>query len=272
MFLFYNDSSEFEARAAYAAALGHHNGTELPRRLVEVFHSRALLWIVQFAFACTFALFVCFMAYRQQGPANLDAGALGNTKTPPSWSPECERSYSFRHWQRDIMLWALATDLQPHQLAAAVVLRLGGVARDIARDLTPQQLAAGGQVNMPGQGMVNLDGLGFLMHGLETRFGPLAEETNLISMTERMTFRRIPSEPTDSLLARFDTLRGRAAAANLVMSIPGLCFILLNAVGLTTEQRLQLLTPLQGRMPANDAEFGVVVAYLRRMASHCRAR
>ena len=51
----------------------------------------------------------------------------------------------------------MTTDLNAQQQAAAVVLRLGGIARDIARDLTPQQLAGGDNVDF-GQGPVAVDG------------------------------------------------------------------------------------------------------------------
>ena len=258
----------------YSAAQHNDSSTAVPllgrtaihRRLIGMQPIARLNEFVTVALSCTFLSFVCFMAFRP--PQALDPGNLGSLKIPPSWSPERERVYPFRHFQRDVMVWALATDLHPHQLAAAVVLRLGGVARDISRDLTAQQLAQGGNIQVPGQGIAQVDGLTFLMTQLQHRFGQLTEETNLISMVDLMSFKRLQGEPTDALLARFDSLRHRAAQANLLISVQGLCFILLNAVGISTEQRLQLLAPLQGRMPNDDAEFNAIVAYLRRMAHH----
>ena len=53
-----------------------------------------------------------------------------NYRIPPSWSPEQEHNYSFRAYMTDIALWIMLTDLQPHQQCAAIVMRLGGAARE----------------------------------------------------------------------------------------------------------------------------------------------
>ena len=56
-----------------------------------------------------------------------------NYRIPPYWTPEFEQNYSFRAYMTDISIWILLTDLQPHQQAAAIVMRLGGAARELAR-------------------------------------------------------------------------------------------------------------------------------------------
>ena len=47
----------------------------------------------------------------------------------------------------DISLWVMLTDLAPRQQCAAIIMRLGGQARDLARMITPQDIVAGGMRN-----------------------------------------------------------------------------------------------------------------------------
>jgi hypothetical protein len=55
-------------------------------------------------------------------------------RDPPAWSPEREASYPFRFWTQDLLAWAiLATDIDPAQQTAAIILQLSGSARDLAR-------------------------------------------------------------------------------------------------------------------------------------------
>ena len=67
-----------------------------------------------------------------------------NYRIPPAWSPENEASYSFRAYFTDISLWIMLTGLAPHQQCAAIVMRLGGAAREMARMITPQEMVQGG--------------------------------------------------------------------------------------------------------------------------------
>ena len=70
-----------------------------------------------------------------------------NYRIPPSWSPENDQHYSFRAYMTDISLWIMLTDLQPHQECAAIIMRLGGGAREMARMITPQEIMNGGILN-----------------------------------------------------------------------------------------------------------------------------
>ena len=67
-----------------------------------------------------------------------------NYRIPPSWSPETDSSYSFRAYMTDISLWVMLTDLAPHQQCAAIIMRLGGGARELARMISPQEIVTGG--------------------------------------------------------------------------------------------------------------------------------
>ena len=108
-----------------------------------------------------------------------------NYRIPPSWSPETDSSYSFRAYMTDISLWVMLTDLAPHQQTAALIMRLGGQARDLARMMSPQEIVAGGW-----RAGVLLDPVTYLLGALQMRFANLEEETRLQSMTEMLAFAR----------------------------------------------------------------------------------
>ena len=151
--------------------------------------------------------------------------------------------------------------MQVQQQAVAVILRLGGQARELARELTPEQVLHGGDVDG-----VHRDPLGFLMHHLSARFSPLGEEVALRSISDLTGFTRMPNERVDELISRFDTTHHRAnAQGNFQMSISGLAMKLLQACGVNHEQLLQVLSPIQGRLPQNEDELRQMQSYLRRM-------
>jgi hypothetical protein len=127
-------------------------------------------------------------------------------RVPPSWSPESDHSYSFRAFMTDIALWVMLTDLQPHQQCAAIITRLGGNAREVARMISPQEIMQGGVRNG-----IQLDPVSYLSAALQDRFAALGEETRLQSMTEMLEFARRPGESINSLLSRYEIVRLRAA-------------------------------------------------------------
>ena len=95
-----------------------------------------------------------------------------NYRIPPSWSPENDSNYSFRAYMTDISLWVMLTDMAPHQQCAAIIMRLGGQARELARMISPQEIVAGGIRD--GQ---LLDPVTYLLGALQSRFANLEEET-----------------------------------------------------------------------------------------------
>ena len=125
-----------------------------------------------------------------------------NYRIPPGWSPEHDHIYSFRAYMTDIGIWIMLTDLQPYQQAAAIVMRLGGAAREYCRMITPQELMQGGQI--AGQAV---DPVTYVLGTLHQRFSQLEEESRMVAMTEMLAFARKPNEPANSLLARYDTVR-----------------------------------------------------------------
>ena len=102
-----------------------------------------------------------------------DAGVT--SRIPPAWAPEVERSYSFLQYVQDIEIWATATDIEAHRVAATVALRLQGSAKIVVREMDPQVLANGAmipnpQAALPGQApMLQITGLQFLLRQLRRR-------------------------------------------------------------------------------------------------------
>ena len=130
-----------------------------------------------------------------QGPAEV----LGNSlKTPPSWDPSDEERYPFRHWLADLTLWSAATELGVPQQAPAVVLRLGGAARLLARDIPVGQLQNGAVVDLnDGNGQQHVTGMALLMIILGRAFSPLPEESSLRAINDMLAFTRHGSENVD---------------------------------------------------------------------------
>ena len=129
-----------------------------------------------------------------------------NYRVPPAWSPEGDSSYSFRAFITDVSLWIMLTDLQPHQQTAAIITRLGGAAREMARMITPQEILQGGMRNG-----VMVDPVTYLLASLQDRFAALDEEARLACMTEMLAFSRRSGESFNALLARYEIVRQRAA-------------------------------------------------------------
>ena len=182
-------------------------------------------------------------------------------RTPPRWGPEMESQYSFRTFITDLQLWSMMTDLAPHQQVAAVILRLSGAAKDLARTLTPHEIIHGGMVDGN-----QLDPLSYLVVGLHSRFAPLGEETRLLAMTELLSFSRRNGEGINQVLARYEIVRQRARTEGLfVMSTEGCALQLLRACGVSTNQMMQLLQPFQTNLPSNEQELNALFASMRRM-------
>ena len=213
------------------------------------------------AFSAVILSTLGYMMARGAGP-----GATGhrrenfNYRIPPEWSPEMEASYSFRAYMTDISMWIMLTDLQPHQQCAAIIMRLGGAAREMARMVTPQEMVTGGVMNG-----VAVDPVTYLLGSLHARFAALEEESRLSSMTEMLAFARRPGETINALLARYETVRQRAAIeGQFVMSIEGCSLQVLRACNIQSQHLFTLLQPFAGRLPQNDQQFRDMCTQLRR--------
>ena len=179
---------------------------------------------------------------------------------PPYWSPQTESSYAFRAYLTDLQLWIMLTDMQPHQQAAAIVLRLGGAAREVARQITPQELMQGGIRNG-----VQLDPVTYIMAALHTRFAQLEDESRTTAMLEMKTFHRRHNEDISSLLARYETVRQRAAIeGQFVQSIEACTLQLFQVIGVTPQTSLMLLQPFDYKYPTNEEQFSRLITTIIR--------
>jgi hypothetical protein len=204
-------------------------------------------------------LFICAISCHMvlPGGGNRDT----NHRTPPGWGPENEASYSFKTYMTDLMLWSMLTDLAPHQQAAAIILRLQGAAKELARTLTPQEITTGGVVNG-----VQLDPVSYIVLGLHARFAQLGEETRLVAMTEMLSFHRKPNENINEVLTRYEVVRQRARVeGQFVMSTEGCALQLLRACGVNTTQLMQLLQPFGTNLPSNEMELSQMTQTMKRM-------
>jgi len=149
----------------------------------------------------------------------------------------------------------MLTDLAPHQQAAAIVMRLGGAARDLARTITPQEILQGGVING-----IQYDPVSYIVYGLHQRFAQLGEESRLIAMTDMINFSRRPNEAINDLLTRYETVRQKARdEGQFVMSIEGCALQLLRACGCSTPQFTTFLQRFEHRLPTTEDEFNLLM-------------
>ncbi|CAE7203568.1 RE1 [Symbiodinium sp. CCMP2592] len=191
-------------------------------------------------------------------PPQGGGGAHNTLRLPPRWEPAMESTLPFRTWLQDLMLWTICTDLAPPQQAAAIISQLGGPARDLARQLTPQEVYNGGIVN--GQA---LDPVSFLLHGLSARFAPLDEENRLRAAQDLLSFSRRQGESVDALISRFDITRQLARQeGGGAVSTDTAALILLRACGVNSEQFQTLTQPFGLRLPNTEQEFSNIHTYM----------
>jgi len=192
--------------------------------------------------------------------------AFTSTKVPPSWSPEMQSHYSFQDWVDDVNIWKCATDVQWQQQGPMVALQLGGLAREIARQVPTIDLMNGFVQDIgDGQGAIWRSGVDLLLYGLSKKFGSLTAETAINDMTALVAFRRRAGEPVDEALARWDLLRHRAEArGGFVLQPPQAGWMVLNALGIPSTQWAQFLAPLMGNLPSTNQELTAMLAFIRR--------
>ena len=183
-------------------------------------------------------------------------------RTPPRWGPGMESRYSFKTYITDLQLWSMMTDLAPYQQVAAVILRLPGAAKDLARTLMPNEILNGG-VSPSG---VQFDPLSYLVVGLHARFAPPGEETRFQAMTDLLSFGCRDGEGIKQVLTRYEIVRQRARTEGFfVMSTEGCALQLLRACGVSSKHMMQLLQPFNTNLPANEQQLNALFASMRRM-------
>ena len=110
------------------------------------------------------------------------------------------------------------------------------------------------------------DPVTYLLYVLANKFEALEDERSLLSGTALLDFASRPGERIDSVLTRFDMARFEARAVGAdIPNFHMLSTILLRAVGVSGQQLLTLLHPIDGRMPQNQQQFDRLFNNLRSM-------
>ena len=230
------------------------------KRWRKMFRFRYLVPL--FGMAITF-MYVCYM-YPGAHPANRPFAYHGQAtmKTPPGWCVEQAHAYSLRSWLSDLVLWSASTDVEPQRQGPMAALQITGMARDLVREIPPHILRDG-QVDQAG---VHTTGLMILAQNLTNRFMPMEAELATRALAELMSFARLNDETLDACLVRFDVLRNRAAQrGGMGMTVQGMSWLLLRGLRINPEMWDRVLTPLDGQLPQNEAQFNQLVERVRRV-------
>ena len=204
-----------------------------------------------------------------------DMAAQANSRIPPSWGPEHERSYPYRFYEADVQLLSSATDIEQQRQGATVVLRLTGAARNLCREMPTGVLANGRQDRdlATGQPMfdqvtglpIMLTGVEVILSALRARYGQLPQEVQISSVSDLMVFCRAAHEDTDQVMARFEVTLHRAQnLGGVALSEPIKAWMLMTHLRLPRDKWPTMLAPFNGRLPINDPEYIQFLAYLRR--------
>ena len=141
-------------------------------------------------------------------------------------------------------------------------LQVTGSAKELVREIPPDQLANGGVDPVNGN---QVTGLMMLVQTLARRYLPLEQEQSTRAISDFMNFDRIPGESVDALLVRFDVLRARAQQrGGFGINHGGLAWILLRSLRTNAEQTDRLLQFMGGALPNNDVEMGMLIERIRR--------
>ena len=178
----------------------------------------------------------------------------------PYWDPS--GNVLFRSWVREVHAWLNVTSgrATPQQQAAALQRGLGGLARTLAMRVPSNIINFGVEIDG-----VRTDPVTYLMFYLSIKFEHLEDERQLAQGTELIDFRVPSGERIDATLARFEV--ARLEAASVGFDIPNfqlLTMVLFRALGVSSSRALNLLQPLQNRMPATQEQY---IALLERMRS-----
>ena len=161
------------------------------------------------------------------------------------------------------MIWCiLAIDMDQCQQCAAIINQLRGDAAQVGLNLSYLDMTQGGLV----QG-VQQDPFNYLLYQLAQAFAPLGEEARMQAMRELMSFQRDRNETIDSLLSKIRITRWKAAMGNagIQMSWEGYTWILLRTIGVSSQDLISILQPVQGQFPSTEPEFEAMCMTIRRM-------
>ena len=118
---------------------------------------------------------------------------------------------------------------------------------------------------------VQVDPVTYLLGGLHAKFSALEEESRLTAMTEMLAFACKPGEHINQLLARYDTVRHRAAVeGQFVMSIEGCALQLCRAIGVGPPTPLHALAAVRRNVAIDPAAIRPNVHSVAKIRSYLR--
>ena len=125
----------------------------------------------------------------------------------------------------------------------------------------PAAIAMGAAING-----VNTDPVTYLLHQIANRYSELEDERTMTMGRAIIDFQRRPNERIDDLLTRWDLARADAASVGADLNnVFLLTTHLIQMVGLSTQEVVQLLQPLNGAMPRNQQQYDALVMRIRQM-------
>ena len=190
---------------------------------------------------------------------------MATGRIPPSWCPERDRAYPFRHYVSDMLLWNEATDLDIGRRGPAAALRLTGAAKILVREMEPDQLRDGIVIADANNQPLQLTGVQTLLRALERRYAPLEQESQVHAIHELFSFRRGHSESVDEVIARFEVTVHRAQnIGNVQIGEPVLAWMVLSHLGVSENTWPLALAPTLGMLPQNRQQYTDFLIYMRR--------
>ena len=141
-----------------------------------------------------------------------------------------------------------------------MIMRLGGMAKEMARAADTNIITHGQLVNAQG---FPETGPEHLVAGLQGRFGPSEVETSIKTIIELLTFRR-GHESIDEAIARFEVLQNNA------YSMPGFemptavsAWLFLEAMEIPRNVWPLLFNTFGGNLPTNAAQLHAMMSSIR---------
>jgi len=167
----------------------------------------------------------------------------------------------------------MSTDVQPPRVGPAIVMRLGGTARELFED-SGEMISMGGLFHPPDGGPArHVDGAAYVVMPLRARFGQPMQEISIEAITEFMAFARKPGEKIDDCVTRFETCRVRAMVQGGVgFNVTIVSWLMLTRFHIPPDKWTVILIPTNGMLPANDGDFYNFQEYLRRHGHKYEAR
>ena len=229
--------------------------------------------------SCSVWWSACRMCFARVKVDDTDLTDLGNCSRGGCRSPV--RGYGYaqgatsleRGTQSPLLLQELGErprsveQIDPRRQGPVAALQVQGSAKELVREITPQQLRDGGVDQLTGQ---HLTGLMLLVTVLARRYAVLDAENSTKAIREFLGFRWMPGETVDGVLVRYEVLRIRATQqGGFNMGHSGLSWLLLQALQISPDGWERLLAPLHGALPQDEGQFNALIERVRR-SGHVR--